>query len=172
MAGSDTRLAKMSVDLGGEQVQLKGARCTETLGGSFDLEVDIIATLGEIDLHPHLGRPIQIEVHDAEAPTRYFHGLIVGGEFRHERAGRHSYRLHARPFTHFLSYNRDMAIFQTLSVPDIIKQVLTAAGCDDFRFALSGSYPAARLLRAVSRKRSRFHHPADGAGRHLLFLAA
>ena len=138
---NDTRHAQMTVDLGGEQVLLKRARCSEVLGGSFDLEVDIVATLGEVNLLPHLGQPIAVHVQQDFEPTRHFHGLIVGGEFVHEQAGRHSYHLYAKPFTHFLSHNRDMAIFQNINVPNIIQRVIEAAGFSDFRFLLRRAYP-------------------------------
>ena len=140
-AAADTRHARMSVDLGGEQVLLERARCTETLGGSFALEINLVATLGEIDLMPHLGKPVAVQCTEEDGTHRYFHGLIAEGEFLHERGGRHHYRLLAHPFTFFLSHNIDMAIFQDLSVPDIIKKVIEAAGISDFRLELTGTYP-------------------------------
>lgn len=142
-AADDGREARITIELGDEMVLLKGARCIETMGGSFDLEVDILVkqTGTEIDLIPHLGGPVAVHVLEENEAARHFHGLLVGGEFVHERKGHYSYRLLARPFTHFLAQNIDMAIFQQLSVPDIIKSVLTKAGYHDFRLMLHGSYP-------------------------------
>ena len=141
-AVNDTRQSQMTVDLGGEQVLLERARCTEVLGQPFTLQVDIIATLGEIDLLPHLGKPIAVHVYEDDELQRHFHGLITAGEFAQESGvGFHHYRLVARPFTYFLSQNRDMAIFQDMSVPDIIKKVFGNAGVSDFKLNLSKSYP-------------------------------
>ena len=135
------RQTTMTVGLGGEQLLLRRFRCLESMGGSFELEVDIIAPLGEIDLMPHLGEPIAVHVDEDGEHARHFHGIVVGGDFLHERGGRHEYRLTARPFTHFLSRNVDMAIFQNKSVPDIIKQILQNAGISDYDFLLKNSYP-------------------------------
>ncbi|HEU0044667.1 type VI secretion system Vgr family protein [Sphingomonas sp.] len=139
-AVSDTRQAQMTVDLGGEQVVLERARCTETLGQPFLLQVDIIAALGEIDLMPHLGKPIAVHLYEDDDLVREFHGLITAGEFTHESQTGFHYRLIARPFTWFLSHNRDMAIFQDLSVLDIIKKVFGAGGITDFEFKTTRAY--------------------------------
>lgn len=140
---NDTRQVQMTVDLGGEQVVIERARFNDVLGKPFALQVDIIATLGEIDLLPHLGKPIAVHLYEDDELMRHFHGLIVSGEFRQESrgvGGGFHYRLQARPFTYFLSHNRDMAIFQDLTVPDIIKKVLGDAHQSDFESKLSGTY--------------------------------
>ncbi|WP_425229584.1 type VI secretion system Vgr family protein [Sphingomonas sp.] len=139
-AVNDTRQVQMSVDLGGEQVHIERARYKDTLGHPFTLQVDIIASLGEIDLLPHLGKPIAVHLHEDDELMRHFHGVIVGGEFRNETGVGFHYRLEARPFTYFLDQNRDMAIFEDKTVPQIIQAVFGAAGISDFRLDLQGSY--------------------------------
>ena len=139
-AVNDTRQAQMKVDLGGEQVVLERARITEKLGQPFAMEVDIIATLGEVDLLPHLGKPVVIEMYEDDELRRRFHGLVATGEFIHESGVGFHYRLQAMPFTHWLTRNRDMAIFQDMTAPDIIKKVLTDAGWSDFEVKLRKSY--------------------------------
>ncbi|MDB5695594.1 MAG: Phage-related baseplate assembly protein [Sphingomonas bacterium] len=139
-ATTDTRQAQMTVDLGGEQVVLERARFREKLGQPFELQIDIIAGLGEIDLLPHLGKPIAVAMYEDEDLMRHFHGLISAGEFTHESQTGFHYRLVARPFTWWLAHNRDMAIFQDLSVPDIIEKVFGAAEVSDYELKLSRSY--------------------------------
>ena len=139
-AVSDIRQAQMTVDLGGEQVLLERARCREALGQPYELQVDIIAALGEIDLLPHLGKPISVALYEDDDLQRHFHGLITAGEFTHESQTGFHYKLMARPFSWWLSHNRDMAIFQDLAVPDIIKKVLGDANISDFEQKLSRSY--------------------------------
>ena len=139
-ATTDTRQAQMTVDLGGEQVLLERARFRESLGQPFELQIDIIAALGEIDLLPHLGKPIAVALYEDEDLMRHFHGLISAGEFTHESQTGFHYRLIARPFTWWLAHNRDMAIFQDLSVPDIIEKVFGAADVSDYELKLTRSY--------------------------------
>lgn len=140
-ASTGTRQVKMTAGLGGEQVLLERMRCVETMGGSYTLEIDIVAPLGEIDLHQYLGEPIAVAVDEDDELARRFHGLLVQSELRHEYDGRYYYRLTAKPFTYFLSFNADMKIFQAKSVPDIIRQILLDTGISDHRFVLSGTYP-------------------------------
>ena len=139
-AVNDTRQAQMTVDLGGEQVKLERARITEHLGQPFLMQVDIISQLGEIDLLPHLGKPVVVSMFEDDELRRRFHGLIASGEFTQESGSGFHYRLIARPFTWWLAQNRDMAIFQALTVPEIIKQVLGAAHVSDFELKLQKSY--------------------------------
>ena len=139
-AESDIRQTQMTIDLGDEQVQIERARCTEAVGQPFVLHVDIIAAHGEVDLLPHLGKPVIIHAYEDDALMRHFHGLIIAGEFTHESGAGLHYRLVARPYTYFLAQNRDMAIFQDMSVIDIIQKVLGRHQGADFRLATSRSY--------------------------------
>ncbi|WP_174278528.1 type VI secretion system Vgr family protein [Sphingomonas bacterium] len=139
-AQSDTRQTQMSIDLGGEQVVLERVAFHEALGQPFELTVDIIATLGEIDLLPHLGKPVTIHALEDDVPMRHFSGFITDGELMHDSGAGFHYRLIARPFTFLLSQNRDMAIFQDVSVPDIIGKIFAAAGQTNFKLQLSKTY--------------------------------
>lgn len=130
----------MTVDLGGEQVKLERARCTERLGHPFQLQVEIISALGEIDMLPHLGKPVVVAMYEDDELRKRFHALIAHGEFTEESGAGFHYKLTARPFTHWLDQNRDMAIFQDLTAPDIIKQVLGNAGVSDFELKLAKNY--------------------------------
>jgi type VI secretion system secreted protein VgrG len=140
MAESDNRETQMTVDLGDEQVMVERARCSEAVGEPFTLQVDIIAAHGEIDLLPHLGKPIAVHAYEDDEFMRDFHGLITAGEFTHESGAGLHYRLVARPYTYFLSQNRDMAIFQDMDTPAIIRKVLGKHKGADYRLQLTKTY--------------------------------
>ena len=131
----------MSINLGGEQVLLERVECVEVLGKPFTLVVDIIAALGEIDLLPHLGKPVAIKVSEDDDLLREFHGLVSEGEYLRESPNGFHYRLVARPFTFYLAQNRTFAIFQDKSALEIIKQVFDDAGASDVDYTkVSRSY--------------------------------
>lgn len=135
------RQTTLAVDLGGEQILLERVEAQESLGRPFVIVVDIIAPLGELELLPHLGKAAAISVSEDEELQRYFHGLVVEGEFLRESPSGFHYRLTLRPWTYFLSHNRNFAIFQEKSALDIIKQVFNDAGVSDVDYAsLSRSY--------------------------------
>ena len=141
MAKTGSRQATMEIDLGGEQVLLERIDCVEELGQPFSLKVQIIAALGEIDILPHLGKPVALSIYEDDQFLRYFHGLVTEAEFVKESASGFHYRLLARPFTYYLDHTRNMAIFQDKSVRVIIQDVLDRAGVADYDFArLTRSY--------------------------------
>jgi type VI secretion system secreted protein VgrG len=140
MARGSNRQTKLSINLDGEQILLKRIEAVEALSQPFAIELDLIAELSEIDLHPHLGKVAAVAVYEDEALQRFFHGHIVESQFVGQSAEGWRYRLSLRPWTHFLSHNRDFAIYQDKTVPDIIRAVLDEAGISDFKIDLRGSY--------------------------------
>ncbi|MCP3145262.1 type VI secretion system Vgr family protein [Pyxidicoccus xibeiensis] len=124
---------------GAEALHVGAFSGTEGLSRLFDFRVDF---------HPRDGEPLQaadmvgrdalltVEVRDAE--PRYVHGYVRALEALGERGGRRRYRAYVAPTLWRLTQANGCRIFQNKSVPDILKQVLEAAGVE-FRLALSGS---------------------------------
>jgi type VI secretion system secreted protein VgrG len=140
MAGPSGRQTKMTIDLGGEQVDLERIRCTEELGRPYVIDLDIIATLGEVDILPHLGKPVHLETYDDDVFQRHFHGVLANGTFVKESASGFHYNLKLVPWSYYLSRNKDYAIFQEVDVKTIIDEVFKAAGISDFKFNLKKTY--------------------------------
>lgn len=130
MTDASSRLTRMSIDVGDEQVVLERIEGREELSRPFEFVADIVSPL-EIDLQPHLGKPASIGVLEDEELQRYFHGLVVAGQYQKESNSGHHYRLTINPWTFFLGQNQDIAIFQDLTAVDIIKKVLENAGITD-----------------------------------------
>ncbi len=124
----------MSIDVGDDQVVLERIEAAERLSRPFTIVADIVAPL-ELDLQPHLGKPAALSLLEDEEVLRYFHGLTVAGDYLRETPTGHHYRLTIEPWTYFLAQNRAMTIFQDLTVIDIIKKVLDAAGISDVDYA-------------------------------------
>ncbi len=122
------RQARLSIDIGGEQIRLRRLEAQEGLGTPFTALVDVFAPLGEVDLLPHLGKPVAIAIAQDGTLQRHFHGIMVAGEYLHEDGEGFHYRLTLRPWTQLLAGNRSFAIFQDRSVVDIIKAVLEPSG--------------------------------------------
>lgn len=132
MVGETGRQTSLSIDLGGEhQVLLERIEAVEALSTPFLIKLEIISELGEIDLLPHLGKPAAVSISQDQELQRYFHGLATEAEFTSETPSGFHYRLVLRPWTYFLSHNRDFAIYQDQDVVEIIKKVLDEAGISD-----------------------------------------
>jgi type VI secretion system secreted protein VgrG len=130
-----SRQISLAIDLGGEQIQIERAEVIESLGRPFVISLDLFATLGEIDLLPHLGKAATISVYEDDFFMRYFHGIVVEGEYLSERTEGFHYRIVMRPWTFLLSQNRDFAIFQEMTTLDIIKKVLSTSQFADVDYA-------------------------------------
>ena len=131
MIDESGRQTSLSIDLGGEQVLLERIEAVEALSTPFLITLEIISELGEIDLLPHLGKPASVSISQDQELQRHFHGLATEAEFTTETSSGFHYRLVLRPWTYFLSHNRDFAIYQEQDVVEIIKHVLDEAGISD-----------------------------------------
>lgn len=136
---SSNRLSQMTVDLGGEAVELERVEAIERLSKPFAIYVGVVSQT-EFDLYPHLGKPCALSVYEDGELLRELHGYVTSGEYVNQSVSGHHYRLTLRPFTHFLDQNRDMAIYQEMNAPDIIAKVLSDAGVTSYRLDLTRSF--------------------------------
>ncbi len=127
MPGAE-RQTKLSIELGDEQLELIRLEASEGLGQPFQISLEIKATLGEFDLLPHLGKSAAVEVLEDNVHLRYFHGVIVEGEFLYDHDGKAIYRLSLRPKTHLMENNRNYRIFQDQTIRQILKKIFDENG--------------------------------------------
>jgi type VI secretion system secreted protein VgrG len=135
----------LTIDLGGEQVLLERVEANESLSRPFEIRVDLISPLGELDLLPHLGKPVLVSVSRDGELERHFHGDLAEGHYLKESTEGLHYRLFLRPWTHFLAHNRDYAIYQDLDAVEIIKRVFSEAGVSDVDYTRLGKSRTARV---------------------------
>jgi type VI secretion system secreted protein VgrG len=118
----------------------------DTLSDLFTLNLDLV---GAGDAAPRaadlLGQPITATM-EMRNGLRHLNGIVT--EFEQlEPEGRYArYRATVRPWLWLLARGSDCRIFQNLSVPDIVKEVLRARGCSDFEERLTGDYPAREFV--------------------------
>lgn len=123
------RQSRLKLDLGGEQIELLRLDASEGLSEHFAVSVDILATLGEIDLKPHLGKPGVIGLYEDDELQRYFHGIVVDARFVEFVDGvGYIYRLTLRPRSFLHEQGLSYRIFQTQSARDIILATLERCG--------------------------------------------
>jgi len=123
-----SRQTILSIDLGGEQVDVRRVEATEALGRPFAISLDLVAKLGEIDFLPHLGKPASVTILQDDELMRYFNGIVVESEFVSEQQDGWHYRLSLRPWTYLLSNNKNFRIFQDKTVIDIAKETFAKCG--------------------------------------------
>jgi type VI secretion system secreted protein VgrG len=138
---AEKRQTKLSVKLGGAQTDIISLTSSEAFCRPFQISVDMLSSLDEVDLMPHLGKPAVVSVSEDDVLLRYFHGILTGGEFVDYIKGTGwIYRLTLSPRAHLHEFGRKFRIFQEMPVRDIIKKVLE--GCEisaDFSKLSSGN---------------------------------
>ena len=137
---SEHRESRLTIDLGGEQIEYVGLTARERLSEPFEINLQVTAPLGEIDLAPHLGEKIAVALFEEQDEVRYFNGVLVEAEHLLEDGEGFSYGLLLRPFTHFMESQIGYAIYQEKTVIDIIKDVFQRAGVTDFELRTSETY--------------------------------
>jgi type VI secretion system secreted protein VgrG len=121
-------------------VELSGQEAVSRL---YNFQLQLACEDPELDFSAILGRPGLITLFSAgDNVERYVSGIV--SRFQHiGQKGRFSlYTADLVPQVWLLGHRYDCRIFQNLSVPDIIKQVLDNAGIanDEYKIVIQGSY--------------------------------
>src|SRR5687768_15407658 len=114
---------------------------TEGISQLYRFSVALASHDGELDFDTVLGQQALLTFH-APKDKRYVHGVVHSFE-QMPRQGRWvQYHADIAPAAWTLSSRVNCRIFQDLTIPDIIKQVLADGGLasDQFRFSLTNAY--------------------------------
>jgi len=136
----DTALFRIDTPLGADKLLLKGFRGSEGMSRLFRFELDLLSEDNNISFTDIIGKNVTITVKLADGTPRYFNGVIS----RFGQGGSDetftSYHAEMVPWLWFLTRAADCKIFQTQTIPDIIKSVFTNLGFNDFTNSLKGTY--------------------------------
>jgi len=116
---------------------------TEELSRPYTAVVMLVAREGvETETSQLLGQEAALSIHLDPETTRYVHGVITRLEKWGSGAGpdRRRYVAHLSPRLQTLGLRAQCRIFQDLSVPEIVQEVLSEGGVA-LRLALSSDYP-------------------------------
>lgn len=129
MADGSKRQIRVEIDAGGEQIDVLQLDATEGLSRHFEIAIDVLAPLGEVDWLSHLGKPGRATLYEDDQLLRHFNGIVTDAQLIDEIEGAgHQYRLMLRPRAYFCEQGSNFRIFQKKTVRDILETVLVA--CD------------------------------------------
>ncbi len=182
MAG-DPEFFKLTIDGVSSDLHVVRFRGREGISELFDFEVDFVSDDAALDFEAVVGKPALLEM-TTNDDARFLHGIVC----RFEETGvstRHTnYSVRIVPALWTFGLKNDCCIYQSLKVPDVIKDIFQSGGLEsgsDFDLRLKGSYPVREYivqyretdLQFVTRLMEEagifyfFEHTADG---HLLVL--
>jgi type VI secretion system secreted protein VgrG len=119
---------------------LRELSVTETLGHPFVIELTVDSEDRDIDYKSILGDHLSVELDLTENKQRYFDGIVTRFAYVGLSDFMGSYKITLRPWIWVLTRHVQCKIFQSKTVPDIIKEVFRAANFDDFEDKLQRDY--------------------------------
>ncbi len=100
----------------------------EAMGSLFEFHVDLLSANGEIAIPDMLGKPLSIEITRDAAPPRWFNGMISRFALEEWTGDAYRYRAELRPLMWLLTRTSNSRIYQNQKIPDVIMDLLKAAG--------------------------------------------
>lgn len=133
-----SRQIALTTPLGEDVLLFHRMTGTEELGRMFRFEVDLLSRDPNIKFEKILGQNVTIRLELPNHKKRYFNGYVS----RFSQVGTsgiyHAYHATVHPWLWFLTRTADCRIFQSKTVPDIIKEVFRDHGFTDIKDALGG----------------------------------
>lgn len=132
---------KVTTPLGADVLVLDAMEGSEGISEMFKLTLHMRAMSSDLDATKVIGNAITVKLEIPDGPQRYFNGIATrfiqsGGE-----DGMAHYSAEVVPKLWLLTLSRNRAIWQTKTVPDIIKAVLGEFGIT-YEAKLTGTYTA------------------------------
>ena len=133
---------KFEIQGTGHEFRVESFQVTEELSKPFQVSLSLLSLDADITFDELIRKPALLTLYgQGMGSARVFHGMV--NEVRFAGQGRRfaRYQLVLVPQTWFMTQRQDCRIFQNLSAPDIISQVLDDASVTDYRLDITGTYP-------------------------------
>ncbi len=123
------------------EILVHSVRGQEEVSRPFRYEVDF--STDNLELDAARGASAQLHLQDVFGNERFVGGAVEAVSVLASSIERTRFRVVLVPLPHLVSYRHGFGIFQDKDVPEIVKQVFTAAGLDPklFHWELSKKYP-------------------------------
>jgi len=115
----------------GEQLQFRSMTGDERLGYLFEFQVNLISETEGISAKSLLGTDLTVEVDlttEASGGKRYLSGQVTGFTFTGRDGDFFAYRAILQPWLWLATRRKDFKIFQNMTVPEIVQDVLSKYG--------------------------------------------
>ena len=136
----DGKLFKIDTPLGKDVLLLRGFKGTEGISRLFSFALDLLSENSSISFSDIVGKNVTISLKQPDGSYRYLNGII--SRFAQHATGEEftSYSAEMVPWLWLLTRNADCRIFKNKSIPDIITQVFSDLGFNDYTNSLQASY--------------------------------
>ena len=134
------RLIALTTPLGEDVLLLAGFTGHEAISRLFGFQLDLLSDQGPIDFSGIIGKNVTISVTQADDTPRYFNGMV--SQFAQSGADARftHYQMEVVPWTWMLTRYADCKIFHNKKVNEVIEQVFSDRGFQDYKLLLNGDY--------------------------------
>jgi len=116
------RLCELKSPLGND-LRFSRMRVSEGVSRLFEIEIEAVSPKGDISPKALLGKSVTVEVTFADDKKRWYNGYVTRFGLGPTEGRYYAYRMTLRPWLWFLTRTTDCKIFQSKSVPAILKDV-------------------------------------------------
>jgi type VI secretion system secreted protein VgrG len=134
------RIAELKTPLGEDALLLVQFNGTEGLGELFEFRLEAISEQENIDFDKALGQGCTLTLKAYDDKKRNYNGILTHAQWVGKAKDYHRYNLVLRPWLFLLGHRADCRIFLDKDVRDIIKEVFSKAGFNDFDDRTSSNY--------------------------------
>ena len=134
------RLFKIDTPLGKDVLLLRGFKGTEGISRLFRFALDLLSENSSISFPDIVGKNVTISLKQPDGSYRYLNGIISRFAQHATEEQFTSYSAEMVPWLWLLTRNADCRIFKNKSIPDIITQVFSDLGFNDYTNSLQDSY--------------------------------
>ena len=134
------RVAEFKTPLGEDVLVLVRFNGTEGLGELFEYHIEALSEQENIDFDKALGQGCTLKLKAYQGKERTYNGILTHVQWIGKTTSWYRYRLVLRPWLFLLGHRADCRIFLDKDVRDIIKDVFTKAGFNDFEDRTNGNY--------------------------------
>lgn len=118
------RVMEIDTPLGEDVLLFHRMTAREELGRLSEFQVDLLSHRGDIQLDEILAKNVTVKLALPQNKVRYFNGYVTRFSQTGVHGRYHLYHATIHPWLWFLTRTSDCRIFQNMTVPDIIQQVL------------------------------------------------
>jgi type VI secretion system secreted protein VgrG len=134
------RVAELKTPLGKDVLVLTRIEGQEALGELFQFTIEALSEQEDIDFDKALGQVCSLKLKAYDDKQRFYSGILTEAQWIGKVEDQFFYRLVLRPWLWLLGRRADCRIFLDKDVRDIIRDVFTKSGFNDFEFRTNGEY--------------------------------
>jgi type VI secretion system secreted protein VgrG len=173
---------QLTTPFGDGKLILRSIQGDERISGLFHYTLELISADDALDFATIVGQPVTVTMDLVTGDKEYLNGIV--GRFVHAgKDPRQSmYFADVYPKLWLLTLASDCRIFQNMSVPDIVKQILSDHGVTDLTDSLTGTYDPREycvqymetdfdFINRLMEEEGIFYFHTHADGKHTLVLA-